>query len=94
LEIFELTKTFPKEEKYSWFSRFLCGNYCHSRLSGISEIYTKIYQKDSGQAGMTAIGIAFIKSIVNLYLQVSMKNEKYNEVGKKKEELWKKNFIY
>jgi hypothetical protein len=31
---------------------------------------------------MTAIGIAFIKSIVNLYLQVSMKNEKYNEVGK------------
>ena len=44
---------------------------------------------------MTAIGIAFIKSIVNLYLQVSMKNEKYNEVGdKKREELWKKNFVY
>ena len=97
-----MTKTFPKEEKYSLIDQIRRSS--RSVSTSIAEAwYKRKYPKSfvsklidvAGEAGETEVWIDF--SFAQGYLHNIKREyllEKYNEVGKKKEELWKKNFIY
>ncbi|MHB8906876.1 MAG: four helix bundle protein [Melioribacteraceae bacterium] len=90
LDIFELTKNFPKEEKYSLVdqirrsSRSVCANIAEAW-------YKRRYQKlfinkltdSAGETGETEVWIDF--SFDHKYINAEQRNkllEKYSEVGK------------
>jgi len=90
LEIFELTKTFPKEEKYSLIDQIRRSS--RSVSTNIAEAwYKRKYPKSfvsklidaAGEAGETEVWIDF--SFAQEYLHNIKREyllEKYNEVGK------------
>ena len=90
LEIFELTKSFPKEEKYSLIDQIR--RSARSVSTNIAEAwYKRKYPKSfisklvdaAGEAGETEVWIDF--SFAHGYLDIEKQEyfiEKYNEVGK------------
>lgn len=90
LEIFELTKNFPKEEKYSLVdqirrsSRSVCANIAEARYKRrYPKLFVNKLTDSAGESGETEVWIDF--SFDHHYLNEEQRNkllEKYTEVGK------------
>ena len=90
MEIFEITKDFPKEEKYSLTdqirrsSRSVCSNIAEGyRKRRYPKHFTSKMTDADGEASETSVWVdfAFNCQYINKELQESL-NEKYDEVGK------------
>ncbi|MCL4547362.1 MAG: four helix bundle protein [Bacteroidetes bacterium] len=90
LEIFELTKNFPKEEKYSLVdqvrrsSRSVCANIAEAWYKRrYPKLFVNKLTDSAGESGETEVWIDF--SFDHKYINEAQKNklfEKYTEVGK------------
>ena len=90
LEIFELTKCFPKEEKYSLIdqirrsSRSVCANIAEAWYKRrYSKLFINKLTDSASESGETEVWIDF--SFDHKYINEAQKNkllEKYTEVGK------------
>ena len=90
MEIFEITKDFPKEEKYSLTdqirrsSRSVCSNMAEGyRKRRYPKHFTSKITDADGEASETSVWIdfAFNCQYINKELQESL-NKRYDEVGK------------